>query len=156
MRNFDKKLFRQKLMLQTKQRIRKLLDPTEPQKNLAKLKRARYMREEYTKRKKRLNLTFDEADFIRIKKEAHTVGLTPTAFLRESVLAYLENARLPTKMAQKEWSELVFLLRNMANNLNQIARQANTVQKLAFTDFVQTKLMLENLENTAEAFMKKL
>lgn len=155
MQNFDKKLFRQKMIFQTKQRIRKLLDPTEPQKNLAKLKRARYMREEYTKRKKRLNLTFDEDDFIRVKKEAQSVGLTPTAFLRESVLAYLENARLPTKMAQKEWSELVFLLRNMANNLNQIARQANTVQRLSVHDFARTKTLLQHLEEMAERLVKK-
>jgi len=151
-----KKVARRQLIFQMKQRIRQLLDTKNVSKNLEKLKRARYMREEYAKRKKLLSLTLDLSDFERIKEEANNVNTTPTAFLRDSVLAYLENCRLPTKATEQQFSELVFLLRNIANNLNQIARQANTVQKLTFGDFLNIKSTLNNLEDTAEAFMKKL
>ncbi len=147
---------REKIITQTKFRVKLLLNRKEAKKNLHKLKHARYMREKYSQQKKRLNLTFDLKDFEKIQKEASLIGSTPTAFLKNAVFAYFKNCRLPSKEAENEFSQLVFLLRNMANNLNQVARQANTVQKLSFHDFVQTKTILKNLEDTAEDFMKRV
>lgn len=147
---------RKKIISQTKYRVKQLLDKKQPQKNLEKLKRARYMRGEYSQQKKRLNLTFDIPDFLKIQKEADNTGLTPTAFLRATALAYLGNSRLPSPSTEQKFSELVFLFRNISNNLNQIARQANTVQKLSLSGFINTKATINNLEDTAEAFMKRL
>lgn len=145
---------RKKIREQTKLRVKMLLDKKHGKKNLEKLKRARYMRDEYLLGKKRLNLTFNSSDFVKVEKEAEITGLTPTAFLRNSVLAYMKNTRLPCQLAESNFSEMVFLLRNMGNNLNQIARQANTIQRLSFGDFVQTKSVLKNLEDTVADFMK--
>jgi len=147
---------RKKIREQTRSRVMLLLDKKNGKKNLEKLKRARYMRDDYGKRKKRLNLTFNYSDFVKVEQEARSTGLTPTAFLRDSVLAYLGNSRLPSEKTANNFSEMVFLLRNMANNLNQIARQANTVQGLSFGGFLRTKSVLKNLEDTAEDFMKRV
>jgi hypothetical protein len=106
-------------------------------------------------RKKRLNLTLDPDQFQQVEKEAQDVGITTTAFIRESLLAYLKHERLPSRKTEQKFSELILLMRNMTNNLNQIARQANTVQKLSLKDFIQTKSLINNLEDTAENFIKR-
>lgn len=147
---------RKKIITQTRSDVKKLLKKKQEKQNLKNIKHARYMREEYSQRKKRLNLTFDPDQFQRIQKEAQQIGITPTAFLRESMLAYLDHERLPARETEQKFSELIFLMRNMSSNLNQIARQANTVQKLSLKDFIQTKYLINNLESSAENFMKRL
>lgn len=144
------------LIFQTRQRVRRLLDRKRGKANLQKLKRARYMREQYLAKKKRLNLLFEQADFQEIQTHAQTSGLTPTAFLRSLVLAYLKDERVPSKQAEHSVSELIFLLRNIGNNINQIARHSNTLQKLTLGDFAALKILLNHLEDVAEQGIKKL
>lgn len=144
-----------KIITRTQKNVAQLLKKKQQKKNLARLKKARYMREDYAKRKKRLNLTLDPDQFQQVKKEAHAVGIPPTAFVRESVLAYMKKERIPTQKVEHTLCELIFLMRNMSNNFNQIARQANTVQKLFLKDFTQTKRLLIQLENKAEDFIKR-
>jgi predicted DNA binding CopG/RHH family protein len=145
----------QKIITQTRSDVKKVLKKKQKKKNLKNLKHAQYMREEYSKRKKRLNLTLDPDQFQQVEKEAQDVGITTTAFIRESLLAYLKHERLPSRKTEQKFSELILLMRNMTNNLNQIARQANTVQKLSLKDFIQTKSLINNLEDTAENFIKR-
>jgi predicted DNA binding CopG/RHH family protein len=152
----DKKIpMRKKIITQTRSDVKKVLNKKQEKKALRKIKHARYMREEYSKRKKRFNLTFDLDQFQKIQKEAQAVGITPTAFLRESALAYMEKERIPTQEVEEKFRELIFLLRNMSGNLNQIARQANTVQKLSLNNFIQTKHLINHLEDTAKDFIKR-
>jgi uncharacterized protein YceH (UPF0502 family) len=145
----------QKIITQTRSDVKKLLKTKQQKKNLKNLKHARYMREEYPKRKKRLNLTFDHSDFKKVQIHAEEIGVTPTAFLRDSALAYMDKERIPTKEVEQKFREFIFLLRNISSNLNQISRQANTVQKLSLKDFIQTKSLVNNLEDTAEDFIKR-
>jgi uncharacterized protein YceH (UPF0502 family) len=145
----------QKIITQTRSDVKKLLKKKQQKKNLKNLKHARYMREEYPKRKKRLNLTFDHGDFKKVQTHAEEIGVTPTAFLRDSALAYMDKERIPTQEVEKKFCELVFLMRNISSNLNQISRQANTVQKLSLKDFIKTKNLINNLEDTAEDFIKR-
>ena len=144
-----------KIITQTRSDVKKLLKKKQQKKHLKNLKHARYMREEYAKRKKRLNLTLDPDQFQQVKKEAEDVGIPPTAFIRESVLSYIKKERLPSRKAEEKLTELIFLMRNMTNNLNQIARQANTIQKLSINDFIQTKRLLGDLETRTESFIKR-
>jgi uncharacterized protein YceH (UPF0502 family) len=144
-----------KIIALTQKNVKKLLNPKQQKKNLTRLKKARYMREEYPKRKKRLNLTFDHSDFKKVQIHAEEIGVTPTAFLRDSALAYMDKERIPTQEVEQKFREFIFLLRNISSNLNQISRQANTVQKLSIKDFIQTKSLVSNLEDTAEDFIKR-
>lgn len=146
---------RKKIITQTRSDVKKVLKQKQEKKTLRNIKHARYMREEYPKRKKRLNLTFDHSDFKKVQTHAQEMGITPTAFLQDSALAYIEKERIPTQEVEEKFRELIFLLRNMSGNLNQIARQANTVQKLSLKDFVQTKSLINHLEDTAEDFIKR-
>jgi predicted DNA binding CopG/RHH family protein len=146
---------RKKIITQTRLDVKNILKKKQEKKNLKNLKHAQYMREEYSKRKKRLNLTLNPDQFQQVEKEAQDVGITPTAFIRESLFAYLKRERLPSRKTEQKFSELILLMRNMTNNLNQIARQANTVQKLSLKDFIQTKSLVNTLEDTAEDFIKR-
>jgi len=144
-----------KIITQTQKNVKKLLNLKQQKKNLTRLKKSRYMREEYPKRKKRLNLTFDHPDFKKVQNHADEIGVTPTAFIRDSTLAYIDQERIPTQEVEQTFREFIFLLRNISSNLNQISRQANTLQKLSLKDFIQTKRLINDLENTAEDFTKR-
>lgn len=149
-------LMKKMIAFQVRQRILRLLDRKNGELNLQKLKRARYMREAYLRDKKRLNLTFSLADFRKIQQHAQVSGLTPTAFLRHCTLAYLKDERVTSQKAENTLLEWIFLLRNISNNMNQIAKQANTLQKVALGDFVQLKILIQQLEETAEKAIKQL
>lgn len=144
------------IKFQTRQRVKKILDKKQDKTNLQKLKKSRYMRQDYKQNKKRLTVSMDLVDFENIQKHAKKSGITPTTFLRACSLAYLKDERVPSKQAEKNISELVFLLRNLGNNINQIARQSNTIQKVALGDFLSLKTLLSHLEDTAEHAIKKL
>lgn len=138
-----------------RQRIFTLVD--DKKEDLPKFCKSRYMKEyipQYLKQKKRFNLTFEINDFKRIEAHAKACGLTPTAFLRESVLYYLAGTRLPTDDEKQALSELIFLLRNLGNNLNQIAKHCNTYQKLVFGNFMHTRKLLADLEAIVETAVK--
>ena len=95
-----------------------------------KIKRAKYMKEEYRPSKERIDCTLTKEEFRHIKAEAKAHGKNRTAFFRESALAYTKQKYLVPANIREKLEENIFLLKNIANNLNQIAKHANSKHKI--------------------------
>ncbi len=123
-------------------------------KALAKVKRARYMRDEYRKLTKRLDCTLTHEQFRQIKKEARKAGMPPTTFFRKAALAYIDQTYLVPRQVENPLAITVSLLRNMANNLNQIAKYTNTFQKLTLINAIQARETVLASESLIKDFIQ--
>ena len=116
--------------------------------------KARYMARIYRKeRAKYVNCALSLTEYAELQRQAETVGCTPTTYLRKAAFAYVEHQQILPKAIEERMSELVVLLRNMANNLNQIARRTNQTTKLGFFDAVQARKTVLDLEKSIKEFI---
>lgn len=120
-----------------------------------KSKRARYMRTQYSTTRKRVNCTLTFREYQQLVQEAKTLGKSPTAFIREATFAYIENRQLVSSGVETELATLVFLFRNMACNINQIAKHANTYKKLKVVDVLALSRTVQELERLVIEFVEK-
>ena len=67
-----------------------------------------------------INLKLTESDYSSVKKKADKLGMTPTQYARELTLKGSIKSRFTL-----EELDLIRKLAGMANNLNQVAKQAN-------------------------------
>lgn len=82
---------------------------------------------------------FNEEEVLTLKDKAFKAGMNESDFIRRMLLGY----KLKEK-PDKEFYESIKLLRNVANNLNQIAKKANT---LNYIDEVAYKKETDRLHN---------
>jgi len=101
----------------------------------------------------RRNCTLSKAEDKRVREEALKHGSRPTPFLKKTAFAYLNKKYLVPEKTSDRLRELICLLRNMANNLNQIARRANAVQKVSFTTIFKAERIVQKLEEAVRAFI---
>lgn len=82
---------------------------------------------ELRQRKKRVDILFDKEDFATLERAArrHGYGRKTGAFIRDAALAYLHREYIVPD--QDAIRQLELGIRRIGNNLNQIARKANTV-----------------------------
>ena len=110
---------------------------------------------EYTTRSHRVAITLTASEFAELEKRAKAEGVKPTTLVKNMAIAYHQSQQIPQEPILKELQELRFLLRNSANNINQIAHHSNTVGRLVdengfldevrkmettITDFVSARL----------------
>lgn len=86
---------------------------------------------DYREQKKFLNLAMAKDEYARIAKAAHGEGLKPGRFVVEIALRHVDAAVYVPASLKTELQALRYLIRNIANNLNQIAHHTNTVKKAA-------------------------
>ena len=70
------------------------------------------------------------ARFKQLEKRAKAEGVKPTTLVKNIAIAYHQGQAITPEPILKELQELRFLLRNAANNINQIAHHSNTVGRL--------------------------
>ena len=112
------------------------------------------MRNVYRKHRKRLDCALTLDEYAKLKTKARASNLPPTTLLRQAAFAYLEKSPLIPPDLERELSTLVFLFRNMANNLNQIAKHTNTHKKLSLFNALQARETILELENLVKDFFK--
>jgi Bacterial mobilisation protein (MobC) len=78
----------------------------------------------------RVAITLTASEFAELEKRAKAEGVKPTTLVKNMALAYHQSQQIPQEPILKELQELRFLLRNAANNINQIAHHSNTVGRL--------------------------
>ena len=78
----------------------------------------------------RVAITLTPAEFAELEKRAKAEGVKPTTLVKNMAIAYHQSQQIPQEPILKELQELRFLLRNSANNINQIAHHSNTVGRL--------------------------
>lgn len=94
-----------------------------------------------------------KAEDQRLRQEAVKYGLRPTPLLKKTAFAYFERQYLVPQNTDELLRELICLLRNMANNLNQIAAKANTLQKISFHMIFRGERIIRELETTVKEFI---
>ena len=86
---------------------------------------------EYKQRVKRVYLVFSQSEYDEIEKRAKSENVKPATLVKNMALAYHQQVHIMPEPIKEELQELRFLLRNVANNINQIAHHSNTIQRLA-------------------------
>ncbi len=119
-----------------------------------KLKRKKYDKE-YKERTKKIECTFRNQEYKKLCGQAQKAGLPVSTYLKETCFAFEKKQPIHTKELQEQFNQTIFLLRNVANNINQIARKVNTIKKVTFGDLFKTKQNVHQLEKIVEkAFLK--
>lgn len=85
---------------------------------------------EYKTRTHRVGITLTPEEYTALKRDAKALGLRPTSLARELIVSPKGTPSTPPEAIQKELAEIRFLLRNTANNINQIAHHSNTIKRL--------------------------
>lgn len=85
----------------------------------------REYRKSYNAKHKNLNVVLALEDFKRLEKSAKLHGTKPTPHLRELAFAQLDQQTLIPEALEAALKEHNLLVRNIANNLNQMAHSAN-------------------------------
>ena len=96
--------------------------------------RSAYMksyRECYKKRAKIVKVTLPIEDFAKLKAAAKTERKKPATLAREYLLTSIDReARIPSGI-QAELNAFRYLVRNISNNINQLAHHSNTIKHVA-------------------------
>lgn len=121
-----------------------------------KLKTALQDRRDYFKnyesKFKRVSLRFTPKEFKELQEESKKYSLTPTGYLKKLYLAKRDKKELMSQELESSFKEFVFLLRNIANNINQVAKQSNTFKKLL--NPTKLKSNLKELESLIKEFIQ--
>lgn len=96
-------------------------------------------------------LTDDEYNYF--EKVAEKEGLKVATIIKMMALIQAEKTYYLPKEIQENLNEFVFLIRNIANNINQIARHSNTIK--ALTDEHGLLSWLKQLEEAVKEYVKK-
>lgn len=96
---------------------------------------------------KRINCTLTKAEYATIEKRAQRLKMKPTACFKAPALAYSEGRYLVPAGVEAKLEAVVFLLRNIANNVNQVARRANETKQASFQDYLALKEEVLSLED---------
>ena len=100
-------------------------------------------RQDYKSNHKRVYLTMSRVDYERFAEVAAREGRAVASLILGYAFAGLDGSAIPEAIAE-DLAEVKFLIANIANNINQMARHANTVR--AFTDDAGLIRELERLQ----------
>ena len=115
-------------------------------------KRKRYL-DEYIDKRKRVNISLSEDEFRKISYLAGLNNTKPTSFITQLVQHHLNKSPFISMQLQDEIKEMKFLLRNVANNINQIAHRSNTLKVMV--DERELLMELKKLEDGIASFIQK-
>ena len=115
-------------------------------------KRKIYNRE-YQERTHRVSVTLNETEYRELEKRALNENVRVTTLVKNMTLAYHQGQAIIPENLQTELQELRFLLRNVANNINQIAHHSNTIKGLV--DENGLLLEVQKMEKTIYAFVNR-
>ena len=107
----------------------------------------------YSTRAHRVAITLTPTEYAELEKRAKAEGVKPTTLVKNMAIAYHQGQQVMPEPIRAELQELRFLLRNVANNINQIAHLSNTVGRLV--DEHGLLMELRKMEDTIHAFVAK-
>lgn len=111
-------------------------------------------RQSYKTRHKRVTVVYTADEFKKIEADAKSAQMSITALVRARSLD-AEPIIAPSPVEENEESaerQLIFLLRNIANNINQMAYHSNRLRMVL--DENEPLLALQQLEEDVRAFLR--
>lgn len=106
----------------------------------------------YKCKKKQISLTLSLPEYRYWQSLAKNNGTTVGKQIKAEASAYQRQARAPNAELLTELSQHTYVLRGIANNLNQIARHTNTFSQWLLRH--ETLHLLQKLERVAERFIE--
>lgn len=120
------------------------------------MQRAEYHAEhgkQYRKKVVRSGVTFSVDEFDRVQALADSLNLKPAVLIKRLTLSALDGEQVQSAEAVEELRAFTFLLRNIANNLNQLTRHSNRVKMIIDENKVLDQI--RKLELAFKDFFKK-
>lgn len=87
-------------------------------------------RKDYDKKTKYVTVSIPISEYEELEKQAKKEGVKVSTLIKNMALAYMQTKTLTPKAIEDRLSEFIFLMRNVANNINQIARNSNLLKHL--------------------------
>jgi len=105
-------------------------------------------RQKYRHLIKRVNCTLLKDEYEELSRQASKAGLKLTPYVKRAAFAYTKQEYIVPRKVEEELREIIWLLRNIGNNLNQLAARANTLKKTTVFDLMKAKKSIHDLETT--------
>ncbi|MFU2511217.1 plasmid mobilization relaxosome protein MobC [Pseudoalteromonas sp. ASV78] len=115
-------------------------------------KRKQYL-DDYVDQRKRINISLSADEFTKVSYLADLNHTKPTSFIAQLVQHHLNKSPFISSQLQDEIKEMKYLLRNVANNINQIAHRSNTLKVMV--DERDLLMELKKLEDGIATFITK-
>ena len=96
-------------------------------------------------------IDLSEIQYQGFQKQAKAEGVSVSKLIKNMALAYQQESFLVPLSEREKLDEFVFLVRNIANNLNQIAHHSNAVRGV--TDEGRVFDHLKELETQVKSFV---
>jgi len=113
--------------------------------------RKQYLKEyqkQYKKSHKQISVSFTLHQYKDFERQARSENTKVSSLVRNMALAYFQKQSLTPPAIADDLKELKFLIRNIANNVNQMAHHSNTIHQLVDeNDFLGEIKKLEQLVN---------
>lgn len=95
-----------------------------------------------------------QEEYEELSRCAIRAGFKATAYFKKASFAYINNEYVVPVNIEKKLGEIIWLLRNIGNNLNQLSARANTLKKTTVFDLLKAKKNLHDLEVTIKNFVR--
>lgn len=110
-------------------------------------------REEYSKRVKYLNISVPLKIYNEMLEIAEKEGTKVSKLFRDMAIAYMQQKTFVPKEVEEELKQVRLLIRNVANNVNQVAHHSNIMKGLV--DENQLLAEIKKLESIVDDYTKK-
>ena len=110
----------------------------------------RRYREQYKSQVKRVNLTLSKEEYLLFSRAAENKKVT--AFIKELALVTLNGQTSIPENLKEELKTLRFAIRNIANNVNQIAHHSNAVRSITMAEENNLFQHLKQLEEAIQSY----
>lgn len=103
--------------------------------------------------KKRVTLRYSPDEYRQIEKLSAAVDIPPAVLIKRLSLAAINGERFLSADSEEELQSVRFLIRNIANNVNQMAKHSNTLKKVV--DENQLLAELRQLETLVHDYVSQ-
>lgn len=107
-------------------------------------------RKDYDKKTKYVTVSIPISEYEELEKQAKKEGVKVSTLIKNMTLAYMQTKTLTPKAIEDRLSEFIFLMRNVANNINQIARNSNLLKHLVEENGLLMEL--KNMEDLVKEY----
>ena len=98
-------------------------------------------------------ISLSDAEYKLFNQLAKAEGVSVSKLIKNMAIAYLQQSFLVPQSQTDKLNEFVYLVRNIANNINQIAHHSNTVKSVVDNGRVFDHL--KSLEDQVTEFIQK-
>lgn len=109
-------------------------------------------RKHYAEGHRRISISVSIAEYSALEHVARKEGVKVTSLVHDYAFAGLSNTLLVPKELQAELQDLRFLIRNIANNVNQAAHHSNALRHVV--DENELLQEIKKLEDTIHDFVQ--